>query len=211
MNDFMLSVVNNYGYIGVFLLIFIENVFPPIPSEVILLFGGALSVSTSMHPVGTIIAATIGSLVGAVLLYAFGYIFQSERMKKLIGSNIGRALKLRQEHVDKAEQWFSRYEGKAVLICRCVPIVRSLISIPAGFAKMDMPRFLLYTAIGSTVWNAVLVNVGALLGNSWKTALPYIKKYSVVVVSALIVLIVVLIVVYIVRRRRRRKNEIKRK
>ena len=205
MNDFLLSVANDYGYIGIFLLIFIENVFPPIPSEVVLLFGGALCASSSMHPVGVIIAATLGSLAGAVLLYAFGYIFQSERIKKIIGSKIGHALHLHQSHVDKAERWFSRYEGKAVLICRCIPIVRSLISIPAGFAKMNMARFLIYTAIGSTVWNSVLVSIGAFLGESWKTALPYIDKYTTVAVIVLVIVCAAAAAVYLLRRRRRRR------
>ena len=123
MQEWMLSFVDQFGYFGIFFLIFIENVFPPIPSEAVLLFGGALTVSTEMNIPGTIVAATLGSLIGAIVLYALGYIFQAERLKRLFAGKFGKVTHLKPEHVEKAEQWFLRYEGKAVLICRCVPIV----------------------------------------------------------------------------------------
>lgn len=91
MQEWMLSVVNDFGYFGIFLLIFIENVFPPIPSEAVLLFGGALTVTTAMNMPGTILAATIGSLAGAVVLYALGRVFQAERLKKLFAGNSARS------------------------------------------------------------------------------------------------------------------------
>ena len=165
MQEWMLSFVDQFGYFGIFFLIFIENVFPPIPSEAVLLFGGALTVSTEMNIPGTIVAATLGSLIGAIVLYALGYIFQAERLKRLFAGKFGKVTHLKPEHVEKAEQWFLRYEGKAVLICRCVPIVRSLISVPAGFAKMKLAKFLLLTALGSAVWNTVLVCVGGRPGH----------------------------------------------
>ena len=147
MQQWMLTFVNQFGYLGIFLLILIENIFPPIPSEAVLLFGGALTVTTAMNVPGTILAATAGSVLGAIVLYAFGRIFQAERLKRLFAGRFGQITKLRPEHVEKAESWFRRYQGKAVLICRCIPIVRSLISIPAGFAKMPMPGFLLLTTL----------------------------------------------------------------
>ena len=162
MQQWMLIFVNQFGYLGIFLLILIENIFPPIPSEAVLLFGGALTVTTAMNVPGTILAATAGSVLGAIVLYAFGRIFQAERLKRLFAGRFGQITKLRPEHVEKAESWFRRYQGKAVLICRCIPIVRSLISIPAGFAKMPMPGFLLLTTLGSAVWNTVLVCIGAM-------------------------------------------------
>ena len=159
MQEWMLAFVDNFGYLAIFLMIFIESIFPPIPSEVILLFGGALTITTAMNIPGTILAATIGSLLGAIILYAIGRALQAERIKRLLKGKLGKITHLRPEHVQKAEQWFARYQDKAVLICRCIPLVRSLISIPAGFAKMPLPRFLLLTALGSAVWNAVLVCV----------------------------------------------------
>lgn len=178
MQDFMLDFVNNFGYIGIFLLIFVENVFPPIPSEAVLIFGGALTVTTAMNTPGTIIAATVGSVVGAIVLYYFGRIFQIESLKKIFAGRFGQILHLKPEYVDNSISWFSKYDSKAVLICRCVPLVRSLISIPAGFARMNFTQFLLFTALGSTVWNTVLVFIGAGLGMAWESVMPYLDRYT---------------------------------
>lgn len=203
MQEWMLSLINQFGYLGIFLLIFIENIFPPIPSEAVLLFGGALTVTAAVNIPGTILAATAGSLLGAIVLYALGRIFQAERLKKLFAGRFGRVTHLRPEHVDKAEQWFKRYEGKAVLICRCIPLVRSLISVPAGFAKMPMPRFLLLTALGSAVWNTVLVCIGAGLGTAWERAMPYFDRYTYIALVAIGLLALAAGVFYLLRRRKR--------
>ena len=203
MENFMLDIVNQYGYLGIFFLIFIENVFPPIPSEAVLLFGGALTVSTALNVPGTILAATAGSLAGAIVLYALGRIFKAERLKKIFAGKIGRVLRLKPEHVDKSIAWFEKYQTKAVLLCRCIPIVRSLISIPAGCACMNIPQFLLLTAIGSAFWNTVLVSVGSVLGSAWERAMPYFDQYSHIVIILVAVIIVAYAVYYFVKKRRR--------
>ena len=136
MQDFMLNMVDQFGYLGIFLLILIENIFPPIPSEAVLLFGGALTVTTAMNVPGTIVAATAGSLVGAIVLYALGWIFQAERLKRLFAGRFGQVLHLKPEYVDKSVYWFTKYQGKAVLICRCVPVIRSLISV--SYTHLDV-------------------------------------------------------------------------
>lgn len=205
MQEWMLSFVDSFGYFGIFFLIFIENVFPPIPSEAVLLFAGALTLTTSLNVPGTILAATLGSLAGAVVLYALGRIFQAERLKKLFAGKFGKVTRLKPEHVEKSERWFLRYEAKAVLICRCIPIVRSIISVPAGFAKMPLPKFLILTALGSAVWNTVLVSIGAVLGSAWESAMPYLDKYTYIMIAIMAVLAVAFVIFYIVRRRRRRK------
>ena len=115
MQEWMLSFVNTFGYFGIFFLIFIENVFPPIPSEAVLLFAGALTVSTAMNIPMTILSATAGPLTGAAVLYALGWVFQAERLKKLLSGRFGALTHLRAEHVEKAERWFARYQGQAVL------------------------------------------------------------------------------------------------
>ena len=205
MESLMLSVVENYGYIGIFMLIFIENVFPPIPSEAVLLFGGALTVSTALNAPGMIVAATIGSVSGAIVLYALGRIFKAERLRKLFEGKFGQILHLNPEHVDKSVVWFEKYESKAVLICRCVPIVRSLISIPAGFASMNIPKFLLLTTIGSAVWNTVLVYIGSMLGEAWEKAMPYFDKYSSIA-AVVIVVSVCHAAVYFLVIKKKKKN-----
>lgn len=206
MESLMLNVVENYGYLGIFMLIFIENVFPPIPSEAVLLFGGALTVSTALNAPGMIIAATIGSVAGAVVLYALGRIFKAERLRKLFEGKFGQVLHLNPEHVDKSVEWFEKYESKAVLICRCVPIVRSLISIPAGFASMNIPKFLILTTLGSAVWNTVLVYIGSMLGEAWEKAMPYFDKYSSIA-AVVIFVAVCLAAVYFLVIKKKNKNK----
>lgn len=187
MQDLMIDFVNNYGYFAIFILIYIENIFPPIPSEVVLLSGGALTVITDMNVLGTIIFATIGSLVGAITLYSVGRAINKESLVNFLNGKIGRRLKLKPEAIDKAQIWFMKYQEKAVLICRCIPIVRSIISIPAGFAKMNVPKFILLTLIGSLVWNTILVNLGALFGEAWEQALKYYTGYQYLILGAIAV------------------------
>ena len=206
MQDFMLEVVNNYGYLGIFLLILIENVFPPIPSEAVLLFGGALTVTTAMQVPGTIAAATAGAVAGAIVLYALGRIFKAERLRKLFAGRFGSVLHLKPEYVDRSVAWFERYQTKAVLICRCIPLMRSLISIPAGCASMNMLQFLVLTTIGSAVWNTLLVMVGSALGTAWETALPYFDQYTHIVVIAAVVLVVA-VAAYLLLKKRRKETD----
>ncbi len=211
MQNWMLSMINGYGYLGIFLLIFIENVFPPIPSEAVLLFGGALTVSTALNAPDTILAATVGSLTGAIFLYALGRIFQADRLEKILSGKLGQHLHLRPEHVKKAEQWFMRYQGKAVFICRCIPLVRSLISVPAGFACMNIPSFLLLTALGSAIWNTVLVYIGAGLGTAWEKALPYFDQYTKLALAALVLIFLGAIGFYALKKYRKTHKSAPRK
>lgn len=206
MQDFMLELINDYGYLGIFLLIFIENVFPPIPSEAVLLFGGALTVGTAMDVPGTIAAATAGSLSGAIVLYALGRVFRPERLKALFAGRFGRVLHLKPEYVDQSVTWFTRYQSRAVLICRCIPLVRSLISIPAGFAAMNIPQFLLLTALGSLVWNTVLVMVGAALGAAWETAMPYLDQYTHLALIVILAAFLLYVLYSMAKEKRKKEN-----
>jgi len=201
MQEVIIEFVNNYGYIAVFLLIYIENIFPPIPSEVVLLSGGALTVTTNMNVFGTIIYATLGSMVGAITLYLVGRAFTRESLISILNTKVGRKLRLKPESIDKAQEWFTKYEEKAVLICRCIPIVRSIISIPAGFARMNLIKFLILTLIGSLVWNTILVNLGALFGEAWENALKYYTGYQYLVLG-----IIAIIIVFVTYRVIKKKN-----
>jgi membrane protein DedA with SNARE-associated domain len=169
MQEIILDIINQFGYTGVFLLIMIENIFPPIPSEGILTFGGFLTTYTSMNVWGVITAATVGSVVGAIILYIIGRILNAERLARLFGCRLGKLLLLKKEDVRKAERWFLKHGNKAVFFCRFVPIVRSLISIPAGVARIRMFPFLSLTVVGTFVWNVVLVFLGRIAGNTWET------------------------------------------
>lgn len=200
MQNALLEVINDYGYLGVLLLIFIENIFPPIPSEVVLLFGGFLTTRSEMSVPLVILFSTLGSMLGAAVLYLVGRMLNRERIKQLFSGKFGRAMRLQPNDVTRAESWFKRYEKKAVLICRCIPVVRSLISIPAGMAKMRLFPFLALTLLGSTVWNTVLVLIGSLAGSAWEQSLKYLDLATSLVIALLAVIAAVIAGIYIKKR-----------
>ena len=209
MQEFVLSVMNQYGYLGVFLMIAIENIFPPIPSEVILLFGGFMTTYTKLNIVVMVLAATAGSVVGAIALYYIGKIFNKERLKKLISGKLGKILRLKTSDIDKADEWFDTKGNKTVFFCRFVPLIRSLISIPAGMSEMPMPKFLLYTTIGSLIWNFVLILVGSLVGENWENIVSIFDTYSHIIVAILAVLVILAIVIFYWKRSKKSKDTAK--
>lgn len=194
MNETFVKIIETYGYLGVAVLICIENVFPPIPSEVVLLAAGFLTLGTALSPVPVIVAATAGALAGAMVLYGLGRVLKKERLKKLFSGKFGQILRLKPEFVDEADVWFKKYETKAVLICRCVPVLRSLISIPAGIAQMPLVPFVALTLLGSAVWNTLLVYIGVVMGDAWELCLPYLKKYEHVVIAVIVIACIAIVV-----------------
>lgn len=190
MQEIMLSIMEQFGYLGVFLLIAIENIFPPIPSEAVLLFGGFMTTQAQLNIVIMIITATLGSLVGGIVLYFVGKIFNKERLKKMISGKIGKLLRLKVEDIDKADKWFDEKGNKTVFFCRFIPIVRSLISIPAGMSEMPFGKFLLYTTAGSAIWNTVLLTIGNQLGENWANMLTVFEQYSHITLIVLAIIFV---------------------
>ena len=196
MQEIMLSIMEQFGYLGVFLLIAIENIFPPIPSEAVLLFGGFMTTYTNLNVVGMIIFATLGSLVGAIVLYYVGKILNKERLKKLVSGKVGIILRLKTEDIEKADKWFDEKGNKTVFFCRFIPIVRSLISIPAGMSEMPMPKFLIYTITGSTIWNTVLLVMGSIVGENWENMLSIFDQYSHITLIVLAIIFVIACVIF---------------
>lgn len=186
MENFVIQIIENWGYLGVGLLIAIENIFPPIPSEVILAFGGFMTTKTALTVLGIIISATIGSTIGAIVLYYIGRILNKERLEKIISGKIGKILRLKKDDIEKADKWFHNKGQKTVFICRFLPIVRSLISIPAGMSEMELYKFLIYTIFGSTIWNTVLVLLGEKLGSSWERVVTVFSDFSHIILAVLI-------------------------
>jgi membrane protein DedA with SNARE-associated domain len=186
MQTWILDIMNQYGYLGIMFLIAIENIFPPIPSEVILTFGGFMTTYTSLKVVGVIISATFGSLIGAILLYGVGSYLSPERLGNLLDGRLGQILNLKKEDFMNACEWFNKKGKSTVLFCRCIPIIRSLISIPAGMAEMKMSQFLLLTTIGSVIWNTALVCLGAILGASWEKIIEKTGIFSQIILLALV-------------------------
>lgn len=201
MNDFIISFTNSYGYIGVLVLIFLENIFPPIPSELILLASGFLITKTNLNIFIMIIFATLGSLLGGILLYYLASLLNKNTLIKLINSKALRFLNLKEKDIDLSFNWFNKKGNISVLICRCIPFLRSLISLPAGIFKMSFIKFLLYTIIGSLVWNSVIIVIGYVVGDNFLVINEVLKKYSYLFVA--LITIIGVIVIF----RKRRKNE----
>lgn len=178
MHEIILQIMNKFGYFGIAFLIAIESVFPPIPSEVILTFGGFMTSNTNMTITGVIIVSTIGSVIGAIILYLLGRLLTKERLYKLVDGRIGKILRFKKQDIDKSEEWFSKKGKSTVLFCRFIPMVRSLISIPAGMTKMEFSLFLTYTIIGSAIWNSVLTYLGFAAGNAWESVAKYVDYFA---------------------------------
>ena len=187
MQNWILTIMSRFGYIGVAGLIGLENLFPPIPSEVILTFGGFMTTCTDLKFSGVVLAATAGSLFGAIILYGLGYILSYEKLCKILSGKTGKILHLYPEDIAKAVSWFDQKGNVTVFFCRFIPIVRSLISVPAGCAKMKMLPFLLLTTAGSFIWNTVLVWLGALAGESWSKIAGVMDTYSSIVLIVLVI------------------------
>lgn len=151
MENLVIEIMNNFGYLGIGLLILIENLFPPLPSELILTFGGFMTIDTSMTVIGVILFSTVGSLLGAIVLYYIGKILNKERLIKIVKSKYGKLLKIKPKDIESADKWFDTKGNKTVFFCRFVPVVRSLISIPAGMSEMPMLKFIIYTTFGSLI------------------------------------------------------------
>lgn len=177
MQAFIEMFINKFGYLSVALLIAVENIFPPIPSEVILLYGGFATTKSNLNVVLVILFATIGSVFGAIVLYLLGRILTPARMEFLI-NKYGKFLRLKMEDIEKAEKWFNTKGSLTVFFCRFIPIIRSLISIPAGISKMSLPKFFFYTTVGTAIWNTVLVYLGAITGENWHSIEAIFDKYS---------------------------------
>ncbi len=205
MQQFILHIIEQFGYFGVFFLILIENVFPPIPSEVILLFSGFFSSYTSLSVFYMILASTLGSFLGAIILYYIGKIFNKERLKKIVNGRLGKILFLKENDIDKADEWFDNKGNKSVFFCRFVPIVRSLISIPAGMSEMPMGKFIIYTICGSMIWNTVLICLGYRLGSNWEYVLTILDKYQMVVIVILVIIFGYVIIKFYRKKRKSKK------
>lgn len=207
MEQIIINIMEQVGYLGVFLLIAIENIFPPIPSEVILVFGGFMTTYTNLNIPIMIVAATLGSLVGALVLYYIGKIFNKERLKRIVNGKIGKVLRLKASDIEKADHWFDKKGNKTVFFCRFIPIVRSLISIPAGMSEMPMQKFLIYTILGSLIWNTVLIIIGSVVGDKWETIVGYLDNFSNVILIILVIIFVVAMYYWFVIRRKKQSKK----
>lgn len=198
MAEWILGFMNSLGYPGIVLLMIAENLFPPLPSELILPAAGFAAAQGKLNLMGVVLAGALGSVVGTLPLYYLGRVVNEERLV-VWADRYGRWLTLRGKDIRKADDWFDRHGPKAVLFGRMIPGIRSLLSLPAGMSEMPLPSFLIYSAIGSGLWATLLAGAGYLLGNNYEVVEQYVGPIGTGVVA----LLVVSSVVWIVWRRRR--------
>lgn len=189
MNAWILAIMDKLGIFGVTLMMFLENVFPPIPSELIMPMAGFAAAMGNMNLIIVIIAGTLGSVLGALPLYYVGTMFDEQRLYTLT-AKYGKYLLISPTDIARAQTWFDKY-GKAVIFFgRMIPAIRSLISIPAGMNRMPMLPFLVLTTIGSAIWTAILAYAGYLLGANYDQVATIIAPISQAVVIILVMALV---------------------
>ena len=192
------SVIESLGEVGVGLLVALENLVPPIPSEIVLSLAGYLASEGRVNLILVFLAATAGSVLGALALYWVGYALSEERLRRWLD----HIPLVDADDLDKADRWFERHAKAAVLFGRCAPVVRSLVSIPAGANHMPLIQFTLLTALGSGVWNALFIGGGYALGSRWQN----IEQYSNYLDYAIYVLIVATVGTWVVKKVRKRRR-----
>lgn len=185
MSDWIIDVIQRSGYLGIALLMLLENVFPPIPSELVLPFAGYVAATGKLHPLGVLLSAAAGSLLGALPWYFAGRKLGHGGLQRFARRH-GRLLTLSPESVDGAQRWFKRHGPSSVAFGRLVPAVRSVISMPAGVGQMPLPRFLLWSAVGTLAWSALLLSIGFALESRYEQAKDTIEWVTRGVVGFLV-------------------------
>lgn len=184
MFDLIVRFIADYGYIAVFALMAVENIFPPIPSELIMPLAGFTAASGELNLLAVLLAGTAGSVAGTGPWYYAGRLYGKERLRQLAERH-GRWLTLKAEDIDRALNAFRKHGRKAVLFGRLVPAVRTLISVPAGIAEMTLARYLIYSAIGSLLWAGLLTGAGFALEAQYDTVARYLDPVSKGIVGLL--------------------------
>lgn len=182
--NLIISVISSTGYFGVTILMALESAGVPVPSEVIMPFSGYLATTGRFTLWLATFWATVGNLLGSLALYLVGCYGGRRFMAKY-----GRYFLISEEGVDKAEGWFKKYGSPAIFLSRMLPIVRTYISLPAGLAKMNLPKFLIYTFFGSVPWNLALAYIGVYFGEHWQKIEVYFRKFDYVILIIIILVI----------------------
>ncbi|HYO49247.1 MAG TPA: DedA family protein [Chloroflexia bacterium] len=195
------DLIHTLGYVGIAFLIALETIVPPIPSEVVLPLAGSLSAQGRFNVALAIMAATIGSLIGSCILYSLSRWAGQERLEKWVDRH-GKWIMLSRADLNKSLRWFARYGSWAVFVCRLIPGIRSLVSIPAGLARMPFARFLVLTLAGSAIWNSALISAGFLLGQNWSQIEAVVSPLSKVVYVGVGLTVMIFFVTRLTRRRK---------
>ena len=195
MMEWITETMEAMDYYAIVFLMFLENVFPPIPSELIMPLAGFIVTQGELTFMGVVAAGTLGSVLGALPLYYAGKLVGLKHLK-LWADKYGRWLTVSSRDLDSGKDWFDKYGGITVLLCRLIPGIRSLISIPAGIANMPMGIFLLYTTIGTCLWSALLAYAGYLLGVNYDKVEVYLGPVSKVILVILVIIYLYRVITY---------------
>lgn len=201
MLDFSISIIEAVGLFGAAFLIALEVIVLPIPSELVLLLTGVSAGQGSFSLIGAVLATTAGSLVGAAVLYLIGWWVSEERIR-LVVKKFGKYIGFRLKDFDKAVHWFERHGVPIVLFGRLIPVVRSLVSIPAGLTRMSPVKFFAFTGIGSLVWNTAWISAGFVLGENWEVAERFSSVIDYVVYAVLAFILIQLVIRFIKARKK---------
>lgn len=207
MQDLVINIVNNFGYVGILILITLENILPPIPSVVILSFCGFMTTlpNSELSIIGVVVYSTVGSVLGSLVLYYIGKLLNIERLKKIVSTKTGKLLMIKPNDIEKADYWFDTRGGKTVLICRFIPTIRTLVSIPAGMSEMPISKFLIYTILGSLGWDVLIVILGSMVGENWGLVVSYFNKYSYIAIVIISLIIIIGVLKFYNNRKGRKK------
>jgi membrane protein DedA with SNARE-associated domain len=183
--NLILQIISAGGYFGIFALMILESAFMPVPSEVVMPFGGYLASQGKFDIVYVTLAGTFGNIVGSVISYFVGlYVGRSVVLK------YGKYLFFKEKYLVMTENWFKKYGDKAIFFSRLLPVVRTVISLPAGVGKMNFSKFVLYSFIGSIPWNFALTYLGYWLGTNWEEVLSYGHIFNIIIILAIGILAV---------------------
>ena len=199
MTEWIVNTMTTLGYLGIGLLMFLENLFPPIPSELIMPLAGFTAAQGKLNIAWAIAAGVLGTVIGALPWYYAGKFLGEERLK-LWADKYGKWITITSKDIDRSKHWFDRHGIKAVFFCRMVPGVRTLISLPAGISDMHLVPFLIYSTAGTVLWVGLLTAAGYVLGDNYTLVEEYLAPVSKIVLATL----VVGLVITFVRRKQRR-------
>lgn len=201
MEQIITDFISKWGYTAIFILILLENVLPVVPSEIILTFAGLLSVKSHLSILTLLIIATIASFIGLLILYYICRLISEEKLYRFVDRH-GKWMKLKSKDLKRANDWFKRYGAWAVFLCRFVPVLRVLITIPAGINRMNVIQFTTLSLIGTTIWNFALILLGCLLSDSFDALMNGIHTYSRIMYIIIIIAVIYFVIRYLMKRRR---------
>jgi membrane protein DedA with SNARE-associated domain len=202
MAEWITRTIETLGYLGIAFLMFLENLFPPIPSELIMPLAGFTVSQGELSFVPTIAAGVIGTVAGAFPWYYLGKILGEDRIKAWLDRH-GRWLNISSQDIDQSKRWFQRHGTKAVFFCRLIPGVRTLISLPAGLSRMPLPQFVLYSTLGTLGWVMLLTFAGYLLGENYDR----VEQYLAPVAKLILLGLILALMVWILKRQRDRRGK----